>query len=954
MRAGRLLRGLLVAALAAAPLAILPALPAAADEVYGRPSDGVFKFEGHGWGHGHGLSQWGAEGAARTGVSATTILDAYYPGTGTATQAPRTIRVLIGEDDHTDLHVRAVSGLQVRDLATGATYTLPSGPTRWRIVADSAGMHVQSYSGSWAKWTSSTAKSSWTGPMEFRGVTPIRVYFTDGSAREYRGTMRAVRTGTASINVVNVLSMEQYLYGVVPRESPASWHAEALKAQAVAARSYSTYKLDHVSSGSTYDICSTTSCQVYGGVRLITSGGSVIELENASTNSAVNATAGVVRTYGGQAIFAEFSSSNGGWSTQGSMPYLAPHADPWDAIASPMHYWTATLTASQIEARYPSVGHLLRIRVTRRDGNGEWGGRVKDVVLEGVSSSGAATSVSTTGGGIYSVKTWPASSTGLRGTWWHVIPQYGSTVLGRTANPTVVRPPGTAKVDVAVRIENTGSTGWPVSGLHLAVASPAGAADPMVGDSTKPGRYDGNLTTPGSTTVNPGETARFVVPLDVSGFAAGTYPKSYRVRIGSGAVFGATVSWLVTVVDPTYTSSVVSVTGAPPSDPAAPPTVWSDGTVVVPRYGATTVNVRVKNTSNVPWPLNGKVLLATSGARGRESWSAGAEWVSKAVVGPVTSVEGATGATAVKPGQTGVFPMTLHGNAHGVGVTTETFEAKYSPYAWLAGSSVTLRIVRADYRLDRVAQVVSATPAQQLLAYPGDRTTLVLRVRNLGGSVWHVGGGDVAATASPAGRVDALRTSAWASSTRATLLAANKSRPGATGVYPGEIGEYRVPIDPTNKTPATYGELFQPMVASTGLRYGPVLGTQVTVSAATLTATLTRNTSGITVPVGGLGTYSIDLKNTGNTTWQVGGYVRVWAPSTSHTSTWLATTRPTAVTRNISRPGATTIRPGEVARFIFTIGANGRAKGAYTETFGAGWDNWRSTGLKIPITYVIK
>src|SRR4051794_14932924 len=99
MRAARALRGIAVAALAAGPLAVLPALPAQAEEIYGRPSDGIFKIEGHGWGHGHGLSQWGAQGAASKGVTATTILSTYYQGTGQATQPARTIRVLIGEDD---------------------------------------------------------------------------------------------------------------------------------------------------------------------------------------------------------------------------------------------------------------------------------------------------------------------------------------------------------------------------------------------------------------------------------------------------------------------------------------------------------------------------------------------------------------------------------------------------------------------------------------------------------------------------------------------------------------------------------------------------------------------------------------------------------------------------------------------------------------------------------------
>jgi SpoIID/LytB domain protein len=945
MRIARALRGVLCSALLAAPLAVLPLTPAAADEVYSRTSDGVFVLEGHGWGHAHGLSQWGAEGAASKGVSAGSILAAYYPGTGQATQGNRDIRVLIGEDDHNDICVKAMANLQVRDLASGKAYTLPTGPARWRIYATSTGEHVQSYTnGVWTTW-STGGTSSWTGPMQFQGASPLRLMFRDGTSRDYRGVLRAMRTGSTSIDVVNSLSIEQYLYGVVPRESPASWHAEALKAQAVAARSYSTYKMDHVPSGSRYDICSTTMCQVYGGVRLILASGTVIQLENASTNAAVDATKGVVRTYGGHAIFAEFSSSNGGWSTTGSQPYLSAHPDPWDAIASPHHYWTARLTASQIEHKFPSVGSLRRIRITQRDGNGEWGGRVKAVVLEGVDGSGHATSVSTTGGGLYSVSTWPSSSTGLRGTWFHIVPQYATSIISKTSDAGVIRRPAPGRVDLAVRFRNNGSVAWPVSGLHLAVASPAGAADPLVGDSTTPGRFTNNITSPGATAVQPGEIARFVVPIAAASASPSTYLKEYRVRIGNGAVFGATASWNVTVLPATFTSSLTGVTGS----------VWPDGrTVVVPRYGTTSVTVGVKNTSNVAWPVNGAVQLATSDPRGRDSGSAGAEWLSKSVVGPATSVAGVTGATAVLPGQVALFPLTLHGNARSVGVTTETFEPKYAGYHWLAGAPVTFRVIRADTRIDRVAQLVYQPGPAKLLAYPGDRKVLRIQVRNLGGGVWHVGGDDIAATAGPAGRVDALKTSAWASSTRATALARNVTRPGATDVQPGEVGEYRIPIDPTNHAAATYHEYFQPMVASTGLRYGPVAGTDITVSPATLAAVLTRNTSGIVVPRGGVATYSIDLKNTGNTTWQVGGAFRLSAASTSATSSWLAPTRPTAVTRNLTHPGAATIRPGEVARFVFTIGANGRAAGSYAETFGAGWEAWRSTGLRIPITYTIR
>ena len=945
MRVRRALSSLLTGALLAAPLAVVTAAPAFAEEVVARPSDGVFHIEGRGWGHGHGLNQWGAEGAARTGVTWTQILDAYYPGTAQTTVAARTIRVLIGEDDHNDLAVAAGSGLAVKDLSSGARYTLPSGPTRWRLTADSTGMRVSFYDTAWHLWATG-GKNAWTGPMQFEGPTLVRTYFANGTARDYRGAMRAVRTGTTTINVVNALPMESYLYGVVPRESPSSFKPDALKAQTVAARSYSTYKMDHVSSGATYDICSTTSCQVYGGARVVSSGGTVTNLEAASTNAAIDATRGVVRTYNGAAIFAEFSSSNGGWSTTGSQPYLQAHADPWDAIASPNHYWTATLTAAQIEARYPSVGHLLRMRVTRRDGNGDWGGRVKEVILEGVSSSGAGTSVAATGAGIYNAHTWPTYADGLRGSWWHVIPQFGATVVSKNAVPTLVRPPGPSTFTLDVQYKNTGSTAWPVSGLHLAVAGPMGAADPMVGGSKTPGRYVANLSRSGASDVAPGEVARFQVPLDVSSTYAGTYAKAYAVRIGTAAVFGQVAQWTVTVVNPVFTSSLVSVSG-PPGANGAPSPVFPDGTVVVPRSGSTAVTVKMRNTGNVSWPVAGGVRLSPSDERGRTSPSVSQD-------PSVSGVDGVSGATVVKPGQVGVFTLPLSGNGLAAGVTDESFEAAYYPYHWLDGAKVRLHVTRVDTAVSRVAGVALGLPSSvSMHAYPGDRRTWVVRLRNLGRDAWPVAGSEVLAT-NPANRQDALRGAGWLAPNVPGRIVSNVTRPSATAVYPGEVAEYRVTLDPTNKPAGTYAERYQ---ASTGTAYyGPVVGTSVTVAAATFTGTLTRNTSGIVVPKGGSATYSFDVKNTGNVPWPVRSSVRVSAPtSVSKATSWISPSRPAAIMGNVTRGwSATSVAPGEVARFTFTIAANGRAAGSYTETFGVGWEAWRAMVLSGPITYTIR
>lgn len=954
MRPLRALRGFVVATLVAAPLAVLlPAAPAAAEEVFGRPADGVFAIEGRGWGHGHGMNQWGAEGAARKGVAFTKILDTYYPGTGQQTFADRSIRVLISQDDHSDVHVSAVSGLAVRDLSSGARYTLPTGPTRWRIVVDSAGYRVQSYGSAWAGWGSG-GRTAWTGPMQFEGPTFIRLHLPDGTAREYRGVMRGVKTGTSTLNVVNVLSREHYLYGVVPRESPASFQTEALKAQSVAARSYSTYKMEHVSSTSTYDICSTTSCQVYGGARLI-SGGQTYELEHASTTAAINATKGVMRTYGGRAIFAEFSSSNGGWSTTGSFPYLMAKADPWDAIASPHHYWTARLTVAQIEARFPSLGRFTRMRITKRDGNGDWGGRVKEVILEGVNASGAKTTVATTGGGIYSARIWPTYSDGLRGSWWHIKPAYGATIVSKGSVPTLVRTPGDPTHDAVVQYRNTGASAWPVSGLHLAVASPAGSPDPMVGGSRIPGRFAGNVTRPGATTVDPGEVAKFFVPLDASSTAVGTYAKAYAVRIGQSVTFGQVAQWVVSVANPVYTSSLVSVTG-PAADGTGAPAPYSSGNVVLPRDGTVTLQVRLKNTGNVAWPLNGPVRLATSDARLRSSSSSGPSWMSSAVVGPVTAVDGAPTATSVAPGKVGVFPLTLHGNGVAAGGVVETFEAGYFHYGWLAGAKVRLNVYRVDPGVSRLSRAESRIPgSMSLLAYPGDRKTLVVRLRNLGGSPWPVNSTEVLVT-SPAGRESALRTSAWPSPTTGARLALNVSRPGQTQVWPGELAEYRVPLDPTNRAAARYAEWF---TASTGsAAYGPVVGTNAYVSAATLSAQLVRNSAGVVIPAGGAAMYSFDVKNTGNTVWPVAGDsgpVRALVSGTKSANTsWINTIRPTALDGNVTRRGATSVLPGEVGRFTFILSANGRPAGTYRETFGLGWETWRAMALTVPVTYTIR
>ena len=804
------------------------AVSAAAEEVVERPADGIFDVEGHGWGHGRGMSQWGAQGAASQGESAETIVSTYYPGTARTVLAAAPIRVLMQGDEGRDTVVFPADQLSVTDLSTGTSQLLPTGPTRWRAVVDADGLHVQGLAGStWTEYALGGGTSH-GGPIRFSSPGVVRLAYPNGSSRDYRGAVQAVRTGTTSLQSVVVLPLEDYLLGVVPRESSSSWKPAALQAQAVAARSYSANKRARVAGRGTYDICDTTQCQVFGGSRLYTASGAVAELEPASTTAAVRNTAGVVRTYNGAAIFSEFSSSNGGWSTKGDVPYLIAQRDDWDgALDNPVHEWDAALRATDLERRFPAVGTLQRIRITGRDGNGEWGGRVKAVVLEGVSSSGAPTSVSTTGAGVYNARTWPANSDGLRSTWFRFAPattpassparEQDSRVSAASVAPVLVVPPGAATGRLTVSMVNTGSAAWPVTGLHLAFASPAGQADGLASGSTRPGAFVRNASRPGATTVEPRETADFAVALNAAQVPPGRYPRAYRVRIDDGPVFGETASWQVEVQAAKFTAAYAGLPTGAPGSGDAPSAVWADGrTVVVPRNGSSAVRITLRDSGNVSWPggSTSPVQLGTSGPRNRTSTAAGRSWVSR--------TRGARLTATTRPGSSGVFDLVVNGNGRPVGVTPEAFEPLWAGRGWLTGAARTFNVVRYDPAVSRLA-VRHSGPASSVSLTTGATTVLVVRLRNLGGAAWPVGTERLGTSGDKA---YALATTAWASPSRPPALSSNAVRPGAAAVYPGEIGEWRIPV--AARTAGTYDLVLQAVGATA--RYGPVLTTRVTVT----------------------------------------------------------------------------------------------------------------------------
>jgi stage II sporulation protein D len=354
--------------------AVLTASPmsAAADEdrdVRRAAIDSV-TVKGRGYGHGHGLSQYGAQRAALLGRSYRQIVGFYYPGTRWSTAGGK-VKVLITADTSADVVVGPRSGLKVKSLVKKKTWNVGKArpkAKRWRIKPVSGGRtKVQFKTSGWRTFR------TFRGDAEFTaGRKPIRLYLPNGSM-QYRGKLRSTRRDT-----VNVVPLDSYLKGVIPTEVFPSWHPHALRAQAVAARTYAAFERAAAPRSRHYQICDTTACQVYRGY----------SAEVSTTNAAVDATRRQILTYGGKAAFTQFSASNGGWTSAGSFPYLPAKADPYDSWAgNPYRSWTVTIKAAAIEKAFPAIGDLQSVEVLTRDGNGMWGGRATSVQLSGAKTS---------------------------------------------------------------------------------------------------------------------------------------------------------------------------------------------------------------------------------------------------------------------------------------------------------------------------------------------------------------------------------------------------------------------------------------------------------------------------------------------------------------------------------------------------------------------------------------
>ena len=375
---------------------------------------------GRGNGHGDGLSQYGAYGYATLyDWDWHQILGHYYGGTTEAQDDPgKAIQVrLRGLDDQPFTALVSATGRLVTNVQGAPATTYKSvvavettegsykvyGRTADAACPTGASATTAELDKPTSGWTVinagvvSTSSSATRLEVSASGVTPDTASFADlvgvcqpppdaataSAVKLYRGSIQIVN-GTVNENrTVNKVAIDQYLRGVVPRESPSSWGngkgANALAAQAVAARTYAL-----VESRYTYaKTCDTDSCQVYGAAaRRASVTDSIVVLEAATTDAAITATSGIVLHKADNSLaFTQFNSASGGFTSGANFPAVE---DLGDAVASnPYFRWTATLQRSDLEAAYPAVGVLQSIEVLKRNGLGEWGGRALRVAVRG-------------------------------------------------------------------------------------------------------------------------------------------------------------------------------------------------------------------------------------------------------------------------------------------------------------------------------------------------------------------------------------------------------------------------------------------------------------------------------------------------------------------------------------------------------------------------------------------
>ncbi|HET8766970.1 MAG TPA: cell wall-binding repeat-containing protein, partial [Pedococcus sp.] len=331
---------------------------------------------GAGWGHGIGMSQYGAYEMAKDGYKAAQILNHYYTGTTydavTDTQL-LDVNVLYHIDPSSTLSASttalATGGGAFTVTMAGASGTM-SGTTTTPLSFSMVSGKIRATCGS---CTGATTLTGSAATLEWDKLANDKTLLKIGGTQYRDGTIRITPYGTSSWNVVNRVRLhDEYLDYIA--ESPWSWNVEALKAQAAAARGYALAKYTRLG-GKDQASCAchlldTTSDQVYGGYTTVNSNGNAPYWQNwkNAVRASGSGSTGYVARSSGTIIQAFFSSSSGGRTENNEdvwggtpLPYLRGVSDPWSLRPSnPLRAWTQTTNGSSMASAFglPDVQRL--------------------------------------------------------------------------------------------------------------------------------------------------------------------------------------------------------------------------------------------------------------------------------------------------------------------------------------------------------------------------------------------------------------------------------------------------------------------------------------------------------------------------------------------------------------------------------------------------------------------
>jgi stage II sporulation protein D len=320
-------------------LALLFAVPATANAAVRQV------IRGAGFGHGIGMSQYGAYGYALEGAQYPGILAHYYNGTRLSTAPSAPVRVLLQPVDPY-IRVRGATSVGGRAIRPSRLYVAKRG-AGGIVVTTESGKRVARFAAS---------------DVTFRSADPMRLMgpaLNGVSSGLYRGSIEVSLDGSG-VTAINELDMDSYLRGVVAGEMPSTWPLEALKVQAVAAR---TYALATRKTSGAFDQYPDTRSQVYRGVTG----------ESVRSDAAVSETSGRIVTYGGVPAVTYYFSTSGGhtenveFSFVGSLskPWLVGVPDPYDN-QSPYHRWTVSFSAAKLDRALGAPGAFKRLKVLQR------------------------------------------------------------------------------------------------------------------------------------------------------------------------------------------------------------------------------------------------------------------------------------------------------------------------------------------------------------------------------------------------------------------------------------------------------------------------------------------------------------------------------------------------------------------------------------------------------------